>query len=319
MPVPPDDKKPEPTAGDPIFEDAEATQIGKFDSGKSKLQGQTDRPYFIVLAGESLGRMFRIDEPQTVIGRAADATLRLQDDGVSRRHAMVVQIGDDLWIQDLNSANGTLINGERVQRRVLHDGDQIQMGATTILKFTYSDELEEAFQRNMYDAALHDGLTKAFNKRHFLDRLPTEIAYAQRHQAPLSLMMLDVDHFKSVNDKFGHPAGDYVLTTLAQIVANTIGAEDLFARYGGEEFSVLCRRAIDANALPMAEQIRSRVEANPFEHHGRRIPITISIGLATFVEASGAETQLIADADLALYEAKHGGRNRVVVFKPRAQ
>jgi diguanylate cyclase (GGDEF)-like protein len=315
---PHDPKKPRTLPSDDGFED-EATQIGDFGArGPLKPRSQTERPYLIVLAGESLGRMYRIEEAETVIGRTGDASLRLQDEGVSRRHAVVARRGRELWLEDLKSANGTRVNGELVERRLLRDGDQIQIGDASILKFTYSDELEEEFQRNMYDAALHDGLTKAFNKRHFMDRLPSEVAYARRHGTPLALTMVDVDHFKAVNDEHGHLGGDVVLATLAQVIASKLGAEDLFARYGGEELAILSRRSALGDAAALAETLRALVEATTFEHQGRRIPITISLGVAAFDrQLHGEGLELVADADGALYEAKRGGRNRVVIHAPR--
>jgi diguanylate cyclase (GGDEF)-like protein len=212
----------------------------------------------------------------------------------------------------MKSANGTLLNGQRVERAVLHDGDKIQVGSTTILKFTYADRLEEDFQQKMYEAALHDGLTRAYTKRYFLDRLPTEVAYARRHATPLSLLMMDVDHFKTVNDTHGHPAGDYVLVLLAQLISTALRTEDLFARYGGEEFVVLCRGVALDNAALLAERLRGRIEGAAFEYQETPIPVTISIGVASYVEQADAGTKLIAEADAALYEAKRSGRNRVV-------
>jgi two-component system cell cycle response regulator len=196
---------------------------------------------------------------------------------------------------------------------LLRDGDKVEIGATTILKFTYSDELEEAFHNRMYEAALRDGLTLAYNKRHFLERMSAELAYARRHRTPLTLLMLDIDHFKSVNDGHGHPAGDYVLATLARLVMTALRAEDVFARYGGEEFAVLCRGVTLDQAALLAERLRSTIEAAVFEYQRRRIPITTSIGVASLRDPAGDATRLIADADGALYEAKRSGRNRVVV------
>ncbi len=290
--------------------DEDRTAIG--DLTAIKVANRRDRAHLIVLAGTSLGQMFRVEQNVTVIGRAADAAIRIEDDGVSRKHARVVQEGNQVFIEDLESANGTFVNDGRVARQVLRDGDKIQMGSTTILKFTYGDELEESFQQKMYDAALHDGLTGAFNKRHFLDRLPTEIAYARRHRTPLTLLMFDVDHFKQVNDRHGHVAGDHVLATIAQLVTATLRAEDLFARYGGEEFAVLCRGATLEKASVLGERIRARVETYLFAHHGDRILVTVSVGVAGFVDHADATTQLIAEADAALYRAKRSGRNRVV-------
>jgi two-component system, cell cycle response regulator len=296
-----------------VYADDEPTKIGKAEEFGNRASAKRDRPYFIVLAGSNLGKMFKIEGESVIIGRSSDAQIRLEDDGISRKHARVFMEGGDLWIEDLKSANGTIINGFPIARQRLADGDKLQVGATTILKFTYHDDLDDNFQQKMYDAALQDGLTRAFNKRHFLDRLALEVAYARRHSSPLTLMMLDVDHFKMVNDRYGHLAGDYVLVQLAQIVEAQLRQEDLFARYGGEEFAVLCRGVSLGSASVVAERIRSIVAAAVFEHQGRRMPITISIGVAPHVgESRDGATQLIADADAALYDAKHGGRNRVV-------
>jgi len=293
-------------------DDDEVTKIGRVDLLTVKAP-KRDRPYFIVLAGSNLGRMFRIEGDEVVLGRATNATVRLEDDGISRNHAKVVMRGQELWIEDMGSQNGTFINGEKVSAQRLKDGDKIQVGATTILKFTYHDDLDDRFQQKMYDAALHDGLTKAFNKRHFLERLSVEVAYARRHKAPLTLIMLDVDHFKQVNDRFGHLAGDHVLIGLAAIIEKQLRTEDLFARYGGEEFAVLCRGASLGNASVLGERLRVQVEAASFEHGGHVIPVTISLGIAAQSDkAADGATQLVSEADAGLYDAKRGGRNRVV-------
>jgi len=292
----------------------EPTRVGKVEGLEVKgAAAKRDRPYFIVLAGGNLGKMFKVDSDEVIIGRSSDAKIRLDDDGISRKHARVFMDKGELWIEDLKSANGTIINGDRIDVRKLHDGDKIQVGATTILKFTYHDELDDHFQQRMYDAALQDGLTRAFNKRHFIDRLSLEVAYARRHTSPLTLLMLDVDHFKQVNDRFGHLAGDQVLVQLAQIVESQRRQEDLFARYGGEEFALLCRGVSLGSALIMAERVRGMVEAANFEHQSKRMPVTVSIGVAAHSPAAAdGATQLVADADSALYGAKRGGRNRVV-------
>jgi len=301
----------------PDDEDEEdRTKVGQIDSALLAVRSRRDRPHLIVLAGENLGRMYRIDQLETIVGRAAEAGIRLEDDGVSRKHAKICQADGEVWVEDMRSANGTIVNGQPVERRVLHDGDKIQMGSTTVLKFTYSDRLEEDFQRKMHDAALHDGLTKIYNKRYFLDRLPTEIAYASRHKTPLSLLMFDVDHFKVVNDTHGHLAGDYVLATLAQIASTTLRTEDLFARYGGEEFAILCRGVATDNASVLGQRMRILIATSVFAHHGAKIPVTVSVGIASLGPKVGDGTQLIAAADAALYEAKRAGRNRVVTHKP---
>jgi diguanylate cyclase (GGDEF)-like protein len=292
-------------------EDRDRTKIG--DAVKVSEVRRRDRANLIVLTGERFGEMFHINRPEVVIGRAADADIRLQDDGVSRRHARIVVASGGLHLEDLQSANGTLLNGQPVSRSLLRDGDNIQVGSTTVLKFTFSDELEEDFRRRMYRAALYDPLTGACNKRHMIERLQAEVSYARRHATPLSLLMLDIDRFKSINDTHGHLAGDHVLATLGQIVSGALRAEDLFARYGGEEFAILCRGTTADAALTLAERLRSRVESFAFEYQGRPIPVTVSVGIAAWFEQPDSGTQLVADADEALLKAKNTGRNRVVV------
>jgi diguanylate cyclase (GGDEF)-like protein len=279
-----------------------------------------DRPFLIVLAGGSVGEMYRLEPGgDVVIGRGRGATIRIDDEGVSRSHAKLSTRGLEVLVEDLQSANGTRVNGERLKaRRLLKDGDKITLGSTTIMKFTYGDDLEENFQRNLLDAALRDALTKAFNKGYFLDRLKTELSFATRHEVPLSLVMLDVDHFKKINDTFGHPAGDEVLVKLASAVRENIPKEAVFARYGGEEFAVLCRKVTVADAGVLAERLRREISAMLVEYEGKRIAVTMSAGVAGVpsVTASGAD-KLIAAADAALYEAKKQGRNCVVLAHGR--
>ena len=221
--------------------------------------------------------MYRLEEGETFLGRGQTATVKLMDDGISRRHARIVQQGGEVLIEDLKSSNGTIVNGAPVSMQLLKDGDKIRLGSTTILKFTYNDQLDESFQQQMYEAALRDGLTKAFNKKYFLDRLETEIAYARRHQANLSLLMFDVDHFKRVNDTHGHLAGDFVLAKLAKVSSATVRTEDIFARYGGEEFGVICRGVSLPNAGILGERLRAvvettvvRVRRQAHAHHHQR-------------------------------------------------
>ena len=300
----------------PFEDEGEVTRVANLGELQQELRArvQRDRAYLIVLAGGNVGEMYRLDEGETFLGRGQTATIKLMDDGISRKHARIVQQGGEVMIEDLQSSNGTIVNGAPVATQLLKDGDKIRLGSTTILKFTYNDQLDESFQQQMYEAALRDGLTKAFNKKYFLDRLETEIAYARRHNAHLSLVMFDVDHFKRVNDTHGHLAGDYVLAKLAKVALATVRAEDVFARYGGEEFGVICRGVSLPSAGILAERLRANVESTLFDHDGHRMPITISVGVAGHPETP-VETvpQLIAAADQALYEAKRAGRNRVLL------
>jgi diguanylate cyclase (GGDEF)-like protein len=261
--------------------------------------------------------MYPLNRQSLVIGRGADATIRLHEEGISRNHARVVLITEGVVaIEDLNSANGTFLNGERVERATFRDGDKLQIGSTTILRFTFHDDLDTELQAKMYDAALRDGLTGAINKRHFLERLEVDFSYSLRRKSPLTLLVFDIDHFKKINDTHGHLAGDYVLKTLSQIVQSTLRREDLFARFGGEEFVVLCRGITAGEGQMVAERIRSLVERHAFSFADRAIPVTVSVGVAEFpMIAAATSDKLLGAADSALYDAKRGGRNRVVVQK----
>ncbi len=286
-------------------------------SAKEELNRPTpkdrDRAYLIVLAGSSVGEMYKITDQSTVIGRGQQADIQVIDEGISRRHAEIMHRGDEIIIRDLGSTNGTYCNGDKISEHTLTDGDKIQVGSTTILKFTFHDSLDESFQRQMYESALRDGLTKIFNKKYFLDRLESEFAYAVRHRTPLSLVMFDIDHFKRINDTHGHLAGDYALSTLAKIVSDKIRQEDVFARYGGEEFAVICRGIDLAGALAFGERIRRCVDGQAFVYNGIDIKVTVSVGVAAVPEVGMKEPQeLIGSADDALYQAKRQGRNRVI-------
>jgi diguanylate cyclase (GGDEF)-like protein len=278
--------------------------------------GKRDRAYLVVLAGASVGEMYKIETETTIIGRGQKAQIRLLDDGISREHAQLVIQGDRVVLQDLGSTNGTYCNGLKVDRKELADGDKILVGSTTILKFTYHDNLDEIFQKQMYESALRDGLTKAFNKRYFTDRLESEFTFSTRHMSPLSLVLLDIDHFKRVNDTYGHPAGDHVLSEVSNLMAISLRAEDVFARCGGEEFGVICRGSDLAQGQIVGERLRHAVELAEIAYEGKRIPLTISVGLACLPDPSIKDArQLIRAADAALYTSKGSGRNRLSVHK----
>ena len=296
------------------------TKISAKDELNRPSPKDRDRAYLIVLAGASVGEMYKITSESTVIGRGQQADIQVIDEGISRRHAEIVHEGEHIVIRDLGSTNGTYCNGDRITMHQLSDGDKIQVGSTTILKFTFHDSLDESFQRQMYESALRDGLTKIFNKKYFLDRLESEFAYAVRHRTPLSLVMFDIDLFKKINDTHGHLAGDYALSMLAKVVSDTIRQEDVFARYGGEEFAVICRGIDLGGALAFGERIRRCVDGQAFLYNGVDIKVTVSVGVAAVADVGMKEpAELIGAADDALYQAKRQGRNRVISGNAAAQ
>jgi diguanylate cyclase (GGDEF)-like protein len=277
-------------------------------------EGQNAAAYLLVLAGSSVGAMYRLEKDQVVVGRGDKVDIRLVDDGLSREHARLTKEGGQIVLEDLGSTNGTFCNGVKIERHALAEGDKILLGSTTILKFTYQDRLDEAFQRQMSESALRDGLTHAYNKRHFGERIDGELQYAQRHDTPLSLIFLDIDHFKRINDVHGHPAGDQVLVQLASLISTMLGEDALFARYGGEEFAVIAPGTEVDAAEALAERLRATIAAHAFVYEGTRIPVTVSFGIARAPSPGMASVaEFVSRADEAMYTAKRAGRNRVCV------
>ena len=275
--------------------------------------------YVVVMAGSNLGQMYKLDKAIMMMGRGDKADLRLVDDGISRDHARIVNENGQFVLEDLGSTNGTYCNGTRVTRQALSEGDKILLGSTTILKFSYQDQLDEAFQRQMSESALRDGLTRAYNKRYFGERIEAELQYALRHDsAPVSLIFLDIDHFKRINDVHGHQAGDHVLVQLGALAMSMLGEDQVFARYGGEEFAIIARGMGPVDAEVLAERLRAAVDEHRFVFGDAPIPVTISIGVSYAPGLAIATTvDFVARADEALYAAKRAGRNRVVVAQPQ--
>lgn len=257
--------------------------------------------------------MYKLAPGTHVLGRSAEADIRLDDEGVSRSHATMARRPDgSVEVSDLDSTNGTFVNGTQIRHFTLSDGDRIQIGSVTILKFSYQDSLEEQFQQQLYDSATRDPLTQSYNKRYFDDQFEKDISHATRHGLPLALVMLDVDHFKKVNDTHGHPAGDHVLQRLAATIMASLRTEDAFCRVGGEEFAVIMRDCTTDEAAQLAERLRKLVANTQFVYGGQHIPVTMSLGLSSHTrDRPRTVAALVQEADNCLYEAKRSGRNRV--------
>lgn len=272
------------------------------------------RASLLVLSGSSTGKMFTVSGGTVTVGRNRDCEIHLPDEGVSRHHAVFGRDEEgNVVVTDLGSTNGTYVGGVAVKQRVLKDGDRIEIGTANILKFSYQDTLEETFNLNRYRQAVYDDLTGALNRRHWLKELRQELAYGLRIRAPTSVLLMDVDHFKQVNDAYGHQAGDEILRQLGDTIEHNVREEDVFGRYGGEEFVLLLRGLEEEHAYLSAERVRKLIQENAIEWNGHYIPITISVGIAT---ATGKEviqtSDLLKQADQHLYTAKRSGRNRTV-------
>ena len=267
-----------------------------------------------IIAGPSAGSLIMMDGDEMIIGRGATATERIDDEGLSREHVRIFRRGGGYWIEDLQSTNGTFINGVPIPYAApLNNADRVQLGRTLILRFQLQDKMEHAAARRLYDTAVRDPLTRLYNRRFLDERLTEEFAYSARHQSALSVVLMDIDHFKSVNDTYGHAAGDEVLRQVAMVVQETVRLEDVATRYGGEEFCVVARGIEAQGAMALSERLRSRISGLLIDTGSDQLlRVTSSFGVATFDHLHPYVTgaTLVQAADAALYHAKATGRDR---------
>lgn len=265
----------------------------------------------VSIAGPGLGQRKALGEEPVELGRGIRCSWMLDSDSVSRRHAVVEFIGGGHRIRDLGSTNGTYINEERVQVRELRDGDRVQIGKV-VLKYLAGGNIESAYHEEIQRLMRFDGLTGVANRSHYEDGLRAALMRDRASATPISLLLLDLDRFKSINDRFGHMAGDAVLRQFAFVVSGQVSEPQLLARLGGEEFAVLWAGASLAEAYTLAERIRAAVARSSFEFDGESITVTVSIGAAERPAGSGEDgAKLYERADERLYAAKSAGRNRV--------
>jgi len=269
----------------------------------------------VVIYGPGLGRRIPLLAAETVVGRDPACNLVVELENVSRRHCALRVRDGGVSVADLGSTNGTWVNEQEVRRpeeRQLCSGDLIKVGGC-ILKFLQAGNVEALYHEEIYRTIVMDGLTQVHTKRYFLEFLDREMSRCARYGRPLSLLLFDVDHFKRVNDQLGHLTGDYVLRELGQLVkSRMIRKEELVARYGGEEFVIVLPETAAARARVFAEKLRALVADHPFVFEGRRMPISISIGVADMAPEMTDPVAFIKAADMNLLAAKRGGRNCVV-------
>jgi len=265
----------------------------------------------VVIYGESLGRKFDLNDDAITIGRDPDNFITLDTDSVSRRHARVETVKDQKVIVDLNSTNGTYLNDVLTSREKLKSGDLLKVG-DTIFKFLAGANIEMAYHEEIYTMTVTDGLTQIPNKRYLMEYLEREFSRARRYARNLSCLMLDIDHFKNINDEFGHLTGDFILKELASTIRKRIRKEEMFARYGGEEFCIILPESDPNSVLEFASTVRRLIETHVFEFEGSRISVSVSVGVGHLGMHMKNPLELLKAADDKLYEAKRAGRNRVV-------
>lgn len=272
-------------------------------------------PCVQILEGASAGMLIRLGPEPLLLGRSPECQLRLEDVAISWKHACLRRDGEDVFLEDLESTNGTFLDGQPFQGTgLLHPGALVSLAEVVSFRLDRLNESEIGLAERLYRNATRDALTGLLNRVSFFTQAEQEVALFERSGRGFGLLMLDLDFFKGVNDRFGHPAGDELLAQLARVLRVHLRLEDLLARVGGEEFCVLLRSTDSKGCLEVAERLRGEVAAHPFCLLTARGPIehraTLSIG-AAYIEPKDTLGDLVDRADQALYQAKSRGRNQV--------
>lgn len=270
----------------------------------------------LVVGGELNGSIYNLNGGETIVGRNPDCTIPLDFHGISRRHFTISVDENEVTLTDLQSANGTYLNNNKVEAPVvLKRGDMIKIGAVA-LKYLPKGDPERLTYDKLLEEAHTDGLTKCYNKAYFNNSLELEVKKSKVTGKPLTLIVFDLDHFKKLNDNFGHDAGDYVLKEMSHIIrTNGIRQGDILARYGGEEFCILLPNTNLKQGFEIAERLRGMIQKHEFIYDGKRLPVTASIGTADYRQGVNTGTDLFKRADSAVYKSKEGGRNQVNFYK----
>ena len=294
-----------------FIDDHELTTVSTKDVTFVGAMERQDALVQIYPPGPQLGKKWELGEDSITIGRDASNHIVIPKNAVSRKHARVSLEGETRIITDLQSTNGSYLNGRPIISAPLNQGDQIKIGGT-IFKYLVGSNVETAYHEEIYRMAIIDGLTSINNKRFFMSELERETARAVRHSRPLSLLIFDIDRFKNINDTYGHLAGDTILQHMSKEISARIRSGELFARYGGEEFVILLPETPRAGAMKFAEQLRRLVAETTFRFENVIIPVTVSVGVATLDKEHCNPETLIGLADEKLYAAKADGRNCVM-------
>lgn len=296
---------------------SDKTAVVRGDTFNQRIEGATKAPpCLVMLEGPAgyVGKQWPIDRTDIIIGRSMTSGVFIDDRSVSRSHAKLSLSGGDVYILDLESSNRTVVNDDALPPLVpmkLNNNDQIKTG-NVLFKFLERGSIEAHAIEQLQNKSEKDPLTGIFNKGALQIKGTESFKRAKLLKVPMSIAVFDIDHFKKINDTHGHPAGDFVLKELASVIGTKlIRLDDYFARYGGEEFVVLLFGSSIQQALEIGERLRATIESHSFVYQGTKIPVTISVGVATKEGEMASWEELFAKADTALYASKHGGRNRV--------
>ncbi len=264
----------------------------------------------VVLQGQRLGQRINLGDKPLIIGRAPEAEFQIIERSVSREHCRITREPAGYRIKDLDSTNKTFLNDQPIIEAELKDGDHISVGSC-VLKFMDRSSVEARYHEELYQLATADPLTDLYNRRQFLELFDREIARAANYKRPLTLLIIDLDHFKLINDQFGHPNGDLVLKKVALALRDHSREEFIIARIGGEEFAIVLPENGLSEATRFADRLRQGMAELDFVLNGESRKITVSIGAATWLSSMASTSDLMRAADVQLYRAKQAGRNRV--------
>jgi len=258
-----------------------------------------------------IGRRYVIENAALSIGRGRDNDIVLVSDAVSRRHTRLELRSNEVFVIDLQSTNGTYINddGRITGERRLNRGDLLKVG-DTIFKYLSGVDVEAQYHDMIFRMAVTDGLTSLSNRQQLDKLLTEEIQRCERNPRALSVLLLDIDYFKKINDEYGHLAGDSVLRGMASALSKRMRPSDRLGRYGGEEFCAILPDTSLAGAASFADGLRALAESCVFAADEQQIKVTISIGVAEWQQGMQI-MDMYRVADEKLYAAKRNGRNRV--------
>lgn len=295
----------------------EKTVFVKGDTFRARIDEATKSPpVLVMLEGPAgyVGKQWPIDKTDLIIGRSMTSTIFVDDRSVSKSHAKLSLANGDVYILDLESTNKTVVNDDTIPPLVpvkLNGNDQIKTG-NVLFKYLEGGSIEAHAMEQLQSKSEKDPLTGAFNKGALHMKGAESFKRAKLLKVPMSIAVFDIDHFKKINDTYGHPAGDYVLKELAQVVSTKlIRLDDYFARYGGEEFVVVLFGSNLTQATEIGERLRATIEGHNFTYTGEKLPITISVGVCSIEPQMSTWEEMFTKADTALYASKRNGRNRV--------
>jgi two-component system cell cycle response regulator len=276
-----------------------------------KIAEKLTKPCLVIISQDGLGEVFPLVSGGNTLGSGEEANVHLPYRGIDPVHATLHL--DETLTLEANSANLVLIDGQVVSgSRALQVGNTIELGVVT-MKYREFDEEDETYHEALRQLAIRDGLTNLFNARYFRDALVKEHDFCVRKQSSLALLFMDIDHFKQINDRFGHAFGDFVLKELARLLTTRLRGYDLLARYGGEEFVFLVREESPESVHELAERICADARNHVFHFAGVRTRVTVSIGYEWWngIDRDLTSEDLLRRADDQLYRAKSNGRDRV--------